>query len=200
MADLKFHTLTIADKYADMFPIGTVLHRALNHDGKKLNPADVEFQKTDKGTVMARMQFLNGAGWEPHVFGATENGQPTTGMVVFLDVPPDDDWTHLIVTGCSKKMREAVGPDGGKNDRGMCLFAKAAKPYDMADYLKFREKLDKARDNATHYGIEQAIKASLDIWPSEQRTGERRVVVERNWIKEAMPTPLYDYAHLLLGK
>jgi hypothetical protein len=201
-ADKKCHTLTIADKYIDMFPNGTVLWRAteITNGKHEHEPVNFDFHPTERGTVMCRMQFLDTTGWEPQIHGTMdEDGHPTTGMVVFLDIPPDDDWTHLIVQGCSKKMKEPIGPDGGKNDRGMCLFAKSAKPYKMKDYLAFREKLTYAKKDNIHYDIEQALAVTRDLWPIEQRSNERRLLVERS-LHDDNPQPLYDWAHLFYGR
>lgn len=202
MTAKKFNTLTIEDKYVDMFPNGTVLWRATKESAKgQHEPMEFEFEPTDRGTVMARMQFLDTTGWEPQVHGVrSDDGDPTTGMVVFLDIKPDHDWTHLIVTGASRKMKEPVGPDGGKNDRGMCLFAKSAKPYRMEDYLAFRNQLTNSKKPNIHYDIEQALEVTKQLWPKEQRMNERRLLVERSFNQDDEPQPLYDWAHLLLGR
>ncbi len=198
MSDRKFHTLTTRDCYSDMFPLGTILWRATQQFSDSAELEDVIFDKTDKGTFMCRAHFLGvSAGWEPHVYGSRNvyNG-PTRGMVVFMDNEPQEDWTHLIVTGVSKAMRQPVGPDGGKNDKGMCLFAKEATPYEVEDYLDFRSRLAQIRRQHPNVPIEEIVSLSMDCWPDEKREGERRLVVDRH--NQQATGALYDYAHLLV--
>jgi len=139
------------------------------------------FTQSDNGRDWAaKISFSGNFCYEPEVFPESiphiVNGKPIriSGFVVIVPRMPSRDWTHLIITGVSTKMR-----DKGLPTSSGVVFAEPAEPYDMADYLLFRGSLAKTFiQNPIGESAAQFNKCTdlmSDILPKEPRVGTYRI-------------------------
>jgi hypothetical protein len=191
------HTIKTGEPFAPLFPNGTVLWRPCFHTSSKARLAEnFQFEKTEKGSYMGRVeigcgQFL----WEPAAYPNTVDKHQIHGFVVFMDELPPEDWTHLVVTGVSKAMRlpPVAEPRGGY--KGAAIFAKAAKPYKMDEYLKFRQAYFNIMSKNLNAKFDQCKDLALTVWPDEVRPEEKRLVAKYHFKHEDTNVVL-DYCHL----
>lgn len=164
------HKTTITS-IANMFVPNTIIWRGglyFNRYGcKKLvafNP-----KPTEKGCFVLRTQMLGSYLCEPE---ASVMDVHANGVVTFVAPPYIEEWTHLLVT-------KAV--DKGNNGY---MFANFAKPYDIHEYIDFRNKLFHALGRLytepvlTH---DERIEIANTIWPAEIRKEQRRLIVTEQW-------------------
>lgn len=116
-----------------LFPSGLILHRGVVINDGQVDYGPVFFDQTRKGSFMCRCTLNGNFLYEPEI--NTQHGN-----VVFLTALPPRNWTHLIVTGTSKKMQgdPRLNPKGF----GRAIFAEICEPFE--DYLSFRKEMYEA--------------------------------------------------------
>jgi hypothetical protein len=194
------HKLLKTDAWQSLFPQGTVLWRTVSFTSMtgNIEVEDWTPVKTEKGSYMCRCLLEGHFTWEPQVHPATYRHDsyrgvtdlPSSGLVVFVDSQPPPRWTHLIVTGVSKVLKEP-----GRPEKGAALFCTVPRPYDMNDYKDFRRRMYNVYTQNLNADIEGAIDHSLKIWVAGQTPEELRLV---NKIAAVEPEVQYYYAHLRL--
>lgn len=176
------HIFNKTDDYNNLLKRGTIIWRQCGfkvvgiHRSMMAELREVKFEETAKGTWMARVHIHGDFTDEPAVHSS---GFP--GIIVFTDTKPEDSFTHLIVDRVSKA--------------GKAIFASAAKPYDMEDYLQFRSRLASAHAYNLNSAFDERVKIAMGIQTNELRTNERRLIsmpIHGPRDKDA----LYHYCHL----
>lgn len=87
---------------------GTVLWRSTGISGARYGGGesaslhDVPFEKTDRGSYMARVNFPGQWKPEPEVWFTDEPRVRQRGLVVFIKQLPPSNWLYLQLTGVSK--------------------------------------------------------------------------------------------------
>jgi hypothetical protein len=198
--ETRKYTLEADDPWADLFLTGTVLWRHVNFklskDMKKFRHElpQVNFDFTQKGNYLARMHIESEHMYEPEIFSPDlTHGLPdrSRGLVVFVDVEPPKDWTHVVVVGCSKAMR-----DSGCPSKGACVFAKAVEPYDLQEYLEFRKQLFLMKwrfQSGKEPIFENIVDASERIQISNMCEDELRLITR---YRDQDKGPVMDFWHL----
>jgi len=156
------------------------------------------FHKTDRDMVAARIAVV-GEGFmcEPEIRSVSMKRNPALkGMMLFLDEYPQEDWTHLVVTGHTRAL---VQP--GMRNKGAALFARRAEPYDMDCYLDFRRDLAMRLmrellgvDNYLQIPFDRIVEIADEMWPEFGRHSTVRLVCRSRSIGNG--SFVYDYAHL----
>ena len=137
---------------------GTVIWRKLHYlDDSKLS--SIKFVKTEKGSLMAKVRQLYS---EFVVINHTVDGYQRPGYTVFVSGDMPENWTHIIVTGVSKKFKESTSGKGG------AVFAKFAKPYDLQSYVQFRKEIYLAW-SGKHSSFSELCIALDAVRPTEER-------------------------------
>lgn len=193
-----FHVKKAGESYAPMFKPGTILWRegSFMKDGSFTPSDSIVFDRTPKGTLMGRMSMHANFMWEPALYGSKWSDGGTVvhgrGVVVFLDNDPPEDWTHAVVTGLTKKLREPSPDDGTMSG---AVLARFERPYSQEAYRQFRRRMfHLVSSMLNEYDIEKMIDAALKIWPEGYRIGDRRLVSRYQW-DEAKST---HFAHLVI--
>jgi hypothetical protein len=183
-----------------MFRNGTILWRSVHHNARTgVVVPTINFDKTEKGTYIARVQIEGCSDflWEPSIVSNSfqdERGKVHVfGLVLFIEQLPPDDWTHMLVSGTSKAMREPLKP--GADRKGHAVFAKVAKPYPMAEYRRFREQVYRVVHENLNANFEQKKNLMLGYWPNEIRPTEHRLLAHQHHSLTEDPV-LFDYCHL----
>jgi len=176
------------DRPAVLFPAGTVLWRACFFSGQNFcaRLGEVQPSKTNKGSWIFRLNVHGSFFFEPELGNAHYKEWNTYGLVVFLNEELPENWTHLIVTGCSKAMHDPGA------EKGKALFAEVAEPY--KGYLAFRERLAN-NGQSLNYNFDQALELSLQHWPEDFKPGQRRLITTLKW-GDIGKYIGYNYAHL----
>lgn len=195
------HRILHGEPMAPMFPIGTVLWRGVAHfAGRDKYHTNVElyehnFKSTEKGTYLASVVVQGGSGdfiYEPVVVSSAS--QRLYGIALFVNKMPPTDWTHLIVTGVSKAMRQPYNVEEGcHRAKGCAVFAEVPRPYNMDDYIGFRERYYSAMTQDLDADFNTRVAIALNIWTDEVRFDERRLLSLQRW---RHPEVLLDYCHL----
>lgn len=102
--------MQVLDTYDDLGKIlkpGTVLWRSsgiMSMHSPRVEIHDVPFEKTERGSYMARIDFESSTGWcyEPKVWFCDDRRIRPKGLVLFIKELPPDNWLYLVVTGVSK--------------------------------------------------------------------------------------------------
>ena len=158
---------------AKLFPRGMILWRSADIDRQgNIDIRDIEFPKTPQGSYICRCGVTGNWLHESEIYQSDEQ---VKGFVVFLKELPSPNWTHLIVTGCSKRMFE--DPRTNPLGSGCAIFADPGKEYDMSNYLKFRLDMYQAmRDNPDADSWESRFDLSSETWPDDFRVGDKRLI------------------------
>jgi hypothetical protein len=179
-------TLSRKDPWGNMLKKGIVLWRHCSLEEGKIVPSKVSFQRTEKGTFIGRIVLCGGVGiWEPEVQGnKLDKVKFASGIAVFMQEVPPAHWTHLIIDGISNPFTL-----GGQPEKGGCVFAKMAIPFDMQEYIDFRTRMLDAQ-TAPDANIACAIDISSAIWPNQAvpttlHSHGTRLVVQRAWTNDA---------------
>ena len=220
MPEEKFgHTIADGQPLAPLFKNGTVIWRSVTHhaDGTA-ELAESKFDHTEKGSWLGRVALCGGASnfiWEPCALPNTvkqvrrvpfldmdiERTINIRGIAVFINTPdgrePDENWTHLIVTGVSKALKEPSVDS--RKVAGAAIFATVAKPWPMPAYLDFRRRLFRiVYGEYRKYGscsLKQRVDLTLPVWPEgegcEPRTEECRLLTYESYSEQAI-----NYCHL----
>lgn len=157
------------DKLTTLFPKNLILWRDANFsDGRtsklvQMRIDDCPFVQTDRKSWMAKIQLVGQWVNGPAIVPAT-----CRGVTVFLMDQPPENWTHLLVTGVSKSLKE-----GAANG---CVFATAAKPYN--DYEAFRLAMFKWNRRFLNVPFKSKVIAAMTLHPSERRAGQIRLVTD----------------------
>lgn len=130
-------------KISDLFLPGTVIWRQcllLASSGhSRIELPVFEFVRAQKHW-MARIQYPGLWLPEPEAVPVyTENGAPRSGVVMFLDDLPPDDWTCMKVTGLSKALTD--GRAGSRTSGGALFVAPVVDAPAPKDYIYGRRWL-----------------------------------------------------------
>lgn len=114
-----------------LYPKGTIIWREVEFDpntGRVVEPKEFwkDSDRQDGCQVCGFAKTPGNGIWEPET--------SDSGVVLFIEEEPPEDWTYLIVKGCTTKLR--TDPRGGA-----LLVATPPKDeeIDMATYIKWRE-------------------------------------------------------------
>lgn len=184
-----------------MFVPGTILWRNVTFTSVTGNIEVEEWTPapTDRGSYMCRCSIEGHYIWEPQVYPPTIKGSTnpisnqeyaSSGLVVFVDKQPPPRWTHLLVNGVSRALKEP-----GRPEKGAAIFCTVPDPYEMNAYKDFRRRMYTHFDQNLTADIEKAINLSVKVWVAGQRPGEKRLV---NKIAAVEFGVQYYYAHLVL--
>lgn len=157
--------LTNTDPWSKMLTPGVVLWRncgiSLVGGMPTAKVSEVEFEDTEQGSFIARVQLTGAAGmWEPEVLSNRKGEHFTRGIAMFLQELPPPNWTHLLVSGVSLAFNEP-----GRPEHGGCIFGQVVVPVDMDSYLDFRVRLFQAYRQAIRAAADQAADVSDGVWP-----------------------------------
>src|SRR6185437_8257468 len=134
------HILKAGEPLSPLFKRNTVLWRSVGFrntgryfGGTNCEIHDMKFEKTERGSYLGRVQLAGGCYdfiHEPVVMPPRGDYGEIVGLVVFIDKPVPENWTHLLVTGVSNVMRSPWNPETTKLSalKGAAIFATPAKP------------------------------------------------------------------------
>ena len=129
------------ESLADLLVRSTVLWRACSWDDNQeiLRLEDFPFEpaKHSKNSVLAKVVLGRSCIDEPVVVPMTDlEGNSNPGVLAFVDEQPPPDWTFLVVTVASKRLREH-----NVMERGGAIHVKFARNLSANRYLEFRNAL-----------------------------------------------------------
>lgn len=172
------------ESMAPMLARGTVVWRPVHFEPPELRTTlpQVVLNTTEKENQhVARVSLDPHYLWEPTVAPSTVVNGRTAGIVVFIDGPIPDWWTHLVIIGQSTAMRSTPRKRGG------CLFAEAPQPaMDMCSYMTYRRQMAMEIRDAEEDSFDARRKTAKRFCGN---TGKNRVVMFRN----ATGPAEYDY-------
>lgn len=189
---MNTNVLTETDPWANMLQKGMILWRncsIIASAGHDVEVNNVVFDPTDRGSYLARICLCQATGmWEPEVLSnKADDVHYNRGIAVFVQDVPPAHWTHLVITGVSKRFTQP-----GRPEQGGCVFARVAMPLEMDDYAKFRARMFDAMRAELNATIDRAAEISNDVWPSGSKPGDVRLVVQPAWTEGAY----YNYARI----
>ena len=156
---------------------------------------EIEFERTDKGSLMAKVSSHSPSIFEPEVINHKNEGTESRGMVVFLREQPPEDWSHLIVTGVSHVLKQPVRESSGQ---GGAIFARPGKALDTEAYLRFRWELHRIyKENYLADAFPDILELCEYVWPEDQNlclAGLKRLVFQ---FRFKDPEIVMDYQHLI---
>lgn len=197
---MEAKVLKHGEPLAPLFRVGTVLWRSVAHFGSsEVRINDMAWEKTERGTYIARVVLAGGSGDfidEPVVIPNRVDDQPLFGLVLFVDILPEPEWTHLLVKRVSHAMTLPYDKEEGvRRLKGGAIFATTTKPYNMDDYLKFRSTIRQQGNlNST---FEEKLKVATEVQPPEYRSQQLRLVTSWRYREEEA---LMDYCHIRHSK
>lgn len=187
------HILNPTDPREPVFRPGTIIHRACSFNRDfSAEPANVDFLTVSDGR-MCRMQMQGNFIPEPEAHSNKVEKKTTAGVVVFVSGELPKDWTHLLITGVSRKMKQRrTEAESGKWDgRGCAVFAQFATPYNLDAYLRFRAQMAERWEEWSNSDLAGKIKVISEVQLPEVREGERRLA----W---SLVGDILHYAHIRL--
>lgn len=137
--------------------------------------ADVPFTETDKGNYTARLEFVSGWLFEPHVWNRQHKPH---GLIVFVDKVPPDDWTHLIVKKVSHNCKSLTAVYGGPLPG-------------MDEYKRFCLESYRLRSACLNEAVEQKLEKGLSLKISVP-ANQHRMIVGTYWENQGL-RPAYHY-------
>lgn len=164
---------------SNLFETGTILWRAvhISHLGE-VELSQIDFQITPKGSFCCRVGITGNWLYEPEVYGPEAKG-----FIIFMQKAPDPNWTHLLVTGCSKRMYE--DPRTNPRGEGCALFAEPVTPYEMNDYINFRREMyEEIRNLNGEDSYDNRETICMDTWPASHRINDKRLIYSPKGVQE----------------
>lgn len=140
---------------------------------------DVDFEKTARGSFMARTNLPGMHICEPEVW-FSKDAPKTHGLVTFLPTLPPPDWKFLVVTGVSTS--------------GTVIFAKYV-PHTISDdqYRDWRVCAFHVRTEHLNSPAEDLLPAYLEV-AQQLPIPHKRIAIANHWMAEEDDGPRYCYA------
>lgn len=155
-----------SDPRTRIFTIGSIIWRRVQFYGRDYEPvlADSNWEVTPKGQFGSRVQLPG------HFLHELESGG-NSGLMLFCNEEPEEDWTCLVITGTSTRIKQ--GGAGG------AIFA-AMPPHSLfsvEEYLDWRQKyaLAIAKNNKKELTFAEKVELAKRL----TITTHPRLVIER---------------------
>lgn len=163
-----------------LFPKGTILWRQVAfHARHGIGFPPFPWEKAKKDSYMCKLQLYGNFLGEPELFPSKDG---SGGVIVFTEIEPPPNWTHLKVRAVSKKMEQI--------EAGGAIFAEVCPP--ASDYLEWRARMMIAQTK--NHTLEERLLDVLTDWPRGYKPGDRRLLYE----PRHDGTGLADYAHITI--
>lgn len=142
------------DPMAKILQPGIVLWRGCSIVGSSVTLSPVEFKQSDReDSYIARLLLPGNLMTEPEVVSHTSKG-----IILFVDEPPPEDWTHLKLTGVTKAFRAPT-----TSETTGAAFAKAMPPLSVEVIKLFRQKMNRiVLDNLQYSQDEERLRLASD--------------------------------------
>jgi len=183
------------DPYSNIFREGLMIWRPVafnDYYGNRIE--EINFVKTERGSWMAKVRLDSSLGFcsELSVVDHTIHGREVAGITVFVKGEPPKNWTHLIVTGVSRHFK-MTSEKVGNGDKQGAIFAEFGKPYDVKDYLRFRQALRQKHTGLYYASLREKVAIYEQIWPDEERSGTLRCILHHSEDEGV----LWEYYHMV---